>query len=69
MASLLIDYTNLLHEKKSLTDSAVMQFKQDHKNDKEFVQQAEVVDWAFRARNVAKVHENAVASTHELEPA
>jgi len=53
MASLVIEYTNLLHAKKSLDDPAVLKFKQEHENDPNFGQQAEVVEWAFRARSTA----------------
>jgi hypothetical protein len=55
MANLVIDYTNLIHAKKSLTDPAVVKFKQTHKEDAEFLQQAAVVEWAFKARSTAKV--------------
>lgn len=54
MASLVIEYTNLLHAKKSLNDPAVLQFKLKHQQDPKFLQQAEVVEWAFQARNIAK---------------
>lgn len=54
MAIPIIEYTNLLHAKKSLNDPAVLKFKQDHDNDDNFLHQAEVVEWAFRARTTAK---------------
>jgi hypothetical protein len=54
MSSPVIEYTNLLHKKKSLNDPAVLAFKEDHKSDKTFVKQAEVVEWAFAVRNAAQ---------------
>jgi hypothetical protein len=62
MANPVIEYTNLLHAKKSLNDPAVLTFKQNHQDDPNFLQQAEVVEWAFRARNTAKEARKVVAT-------
>jgi hypothetical protein len=69
MASPVIDYTNLLHAKKSLTDPEVEQFKQSHSSDHEFVQQSAVVEWAFKARSIPKEDQQHVkAGQDELVP-
>jgi hypothetical protein len=61
----IIEYTNLLHAKRLLNDPAVVKFKQDHQNDRNFQQQAEVVEWAFRARTTASHVKNHAESTQK----